>query len=313
MRTRAQRVLNQVQRPDAYREVLIESTGTTVALSVWDGGPGSPAVLFLPGTMTHPLFYEEFLDALNQAGLSVVGLHPAGHGKSPRLRRTRQLSFQTLVDNALDALEWMRQTYPSAPPLVIGSSQGGVLAMAVAASSDQPAAVYAHNVLDPALPSSLTVTRAPSWLAAVYPQMRASLGLLAKVAPGLRVPFDAYLEMRRVSRDPAVAEFFYTDPLGLRSYPLSLLAGMLGADLPGPSRCPVVVLAASGDPLFSLDYTKQVFDRIDAPSKELVVVEADHHLLFNEALDAVLHVLVPRLLSHATAVASQAASVRQSR
>lgn len=301
MRTRAQRVLNQVQRPEAYREVLIPSAGTTVALSVWDGQPGAPAVLFLPGTMTHPLFYEEFLDALNRAGLSVVGLHPAGHGKSPRLRRPQRLTFTLLVDNALDALAWMRRTYSSVPLLVIGSSQGGVLAMAVAAQSDQPAAVYAHNVLDPSLPASLTVTRAPAWLAPANQQIRTGLGLLAKVAPGLPVPFDVYLEMHRVSRDPAAAEFFYTDPLGLRSYPLSLLADMLGTDLPGPARCPVVVLAASGDPLFSLDYTRQVFDRIEAPAKELVVLEAECHLVFNEALDDVLTVLVPRLLSHAPA------------
>lgn len=306
MRTREQRVLNQVQRPDAYQEVLIESAGTTSALSVWDGEHVAPAVLFLPGTMTHPLFYEEFLDALNLAGLSVVGLHPAGHGKSPRLRRPRQLTFQTLVDNALDALGWMGETYPSVPLLVIGSSQGGVLAMAVAARSDQPAGVYAHNVLDPALASSLSVTRAPAWLAPVYPQLRGSLRLLAKVAPGLRVPFDAYLEMRRVSRDPAVEDYFYTDPLGLRSYPLGLLGGMLTNDLPGPARCPVVVLAASGDPLFSLEYTREVFDRIDAPAKELVTLEADPHLLFNEALDVVLPVLLPRLLSHVSAGSSLA-------
>ncbi len=298
MRTETQRVLNQVQRPDAYREVLIESAGTPVALSVWDGDPEAPAVLFLPGTMTHPLFYEEFLDALNRAGLSVVGLHPAGHGKSPRLRRPRRLTFQMLVDNAVDALDWTSRTYPSAPLLVIGSSQGGVLAMAVAARSDRPAAVYAHNVLDPALPSSLAVTRAPAWLAPANPQIRRTLALLAKAAPGLCVPFDAYLEMRRVSRHPAVQRLFYTDPLGLRSYPLGLLAGMLATGLPGPARCPLVVLAGSGDPLFSLDYTRQVFDRIEAPGKELVVIEADCHLLFNEALDEVLPVLVPRLLAH---------------
>lgn len=306
MRTPTQRVLNQVQRPDAYREVLIDSRGVPVVLSVWAGDPGAPAVLFLPGTMTHPLFYEEFLDALNRAGLSVVGLHPAGHGKSPRLRRPLQLSFDTLVHNALDALGWMQHAYGSVPLLVVGSSQGGVVAMTVAAQTDQVAAVYAHNVLDPALPASLTVTRAPGWLASAYPQLRTALRLLAKVAPRAPVPFDAYLEMRRVSKDPAVVDFFYTDPLGLRYYPLSLLAGMVTTDLPGPARCPVVVLAAADDPLFSLDYTRQVFDRIDAPAKDLVVFDSDRHLLFNEALDEVLPVLVPRLLGHAGAVAAPA-------
>jgi alpha-beta hydrolase superfamily lysophospholipase len=311
MRSPTQRILNQVQRPDAYREVLIDSGGMPVALSVWDGDAGAPALLFLPGTMTHPLFYEELLDSLNQAGLSVVGLHPAGHGKSPRVRRSPRLTFETLVRNALDALNWMQRTYPSAPQLVLGSSQGGVLAMAVAAQADEVAGVYAHNVLDPALPASLTVTRAPGWLTPVYPQLRTALGFLAKVAPGAPVPFDAYLEMRRVSSDPTVAEFFYTDPLGLRCYPLSLLAGMLTTDLPGPARCPVVVLAGSGDPLFSLDYIRQVFDRIDAPAKELLVVDSDEHLLFNAALDQVLPILVPRLMSHASATAAADAPWRR--
>ena len=75
-------MLNEVQRPGAYRDDLIGAPGT-VALSVWEPDPGAPTVVFLPGTMTHPSFYEEFLDALSRAGLGVVGLHPAGHGKSP--------------------------------------------------------------------------------------------------------------------------------------------------------------------------------------------------------------------------------------
>ena len=182
--------------------------------------------------------------------------------------------------------------------------------MAVAAHSDLPTAAYAHNVLDPALPASLAVTRAPAWLAPANPQVRAAIGLLGKLAPGLPVPFGAYLEMNRVSRDPAVAEFFYTDPLGLRSYPLGLLAGMLATDLPRPARCPVVVLATSGDPLFSLDYTRQVYERIEAPTKELVVIDAECHLLFNEALDDVLPVLVPRLLSHAQTIEKESLPVR---
>ena len=110
MRTAQQRILNAVQHPERYREQLIDSSGFPVALSLWEGDPGEPVVLFLPGTMTHPLFYEEFLDALNLDGLTVVGLHPAGHGKSPRVRR--RLTFEVLIRNVHDALEWARTTYP---------------------------------------------------------------------------------------------------------------------------------------------------------------------------------------------------------
>lgn len=291
MLTLEQRRLNAVQRPDAYREVLIDSAGLPVALSVWEGEPAKPAVLFLPGTMTHPLFYEEFLDALNRAGHTVVGVHAAGHGKSPRLRG-RRLTFDDLVRSCIDAFAWLRREYPDTPATVLGSSQGGFLALALAARAPGAAAVLAHNVLDPVLPDTVTVTRVPKWLAPAYPRLRPVLGALGRIAPGVPVPFGAYLDIARVTRDPDVVDRFYTDPLGLRSYPLGLLAGMLTTDLPGPARCPVVVIAASGDPLFSLAYTRQVFARIDAPSKQLLVVDSDKHLLFTDALD----VAVPAVL-----------------
>ena len=108
MRTVEQKLLNAVQRPEAYREVVISSDGADIVLSVWEGLASRPVVLFLPGTMTHPLFYEEFLDAVNVAGYTAVGVHGQGHGKSPRARRP--LTFSTLVKNAVDALTWSRDT-----------------------------------------------------------------------------------------------------------------------------------------------------------------------------------------------------------
>lgn len=293
MRTSDQRLLNAVQRPEAYEEVVIRSASSLIVLSVWRGQSTAPAVLFMPGTMTHPLFYEEFLDALNRAGLTVVGLHATAHGKSPRVRR--RLTFPTLVCNAQDALVWLTTTFPNAPPVVLGSSQGGVLAMALATRVTGLAAVIAHNVLDPSLPDTLTVTRAPAWLRPAYTPLMTALRLGGRLTPGLPVPFDAYLDMERVSRDASFAERFYTDPLGRHSYPLGLLTGMLDEDIAQPVSCPVLVVAASGDPLFSLNYTRQVFARINAPAKELLVVDSDEHLIFNTAIDLVLSALLPRL------------------
>lgn len=297
LRTHEQRILNAVQRPQAYREVVLDSAAVRIVLSVWDGEPGRPVVVFLPGTMTHPLFYEEFLDALNRSGMTVVGMHPAGHGKSPRLPR-RQLTFEAVVSNALDAVAWAQADRPGAPLLVVGSSQGGVLALAVAARAAGVTAVFAHNVLDPALPGTLSITRAPAWLAPAYLPLHTALTWLARLAPGLPVPFDVYLEMARVSADPEVADYLHTDPLGLRSYPLRFLSQLLAAGLPGPARCEVIVVAAAGDPLFSLDYTRQVYERIAAPTKELLILDVAEHLIFNACLDAVLPALIPRMLGY---------------
>ena len=297
MRTWEQKLLNAVSRPEVYREVVVRSGDADIVLSVWEGAAAQPVVLFLPGTMTHPLFYEELLTSLADAGVTAVGLHAQGHGKSPRARRP--LTFATLVGNAVDAVTWCRDTYPDRPLAVLGSSQGGVVAMALAGRDRRIDAVLAHNVLDPSLPASIEVTRFPAWLSRVYPCVIGAFRLAARLAPHIPVPFDTYLDIDRVCRDPRNAELFYTDPLGLRSYPLAFLASLFTADLSGMRdgsiSCPVTVLAGRGDPLFPLAYTEQVFASIVAPDKELLVIDSDVHLLFNEDLYAVLPHLLARL------------------
>lgn len=297
VRSAEQKILNAVQRPEVYREVMLRSAEARIVLSVWDAPAGTPVVLFLPGTMTHPLFYEEFLDAVNRAGLTVVGLHSQGHGKSPRVRRP--LTFASLMENARDAVTWIDQTFPRLPLAVVGSSQGSIPAMALAADDQRLDAVFAHNVLDPALPSTIQVTRYPRWLARSYPAVLAAIRAAGLIAPSVAVPFGAYLDIRRVCRDESIAEYFYTDPLGRRSYPLRFLAGMFTADLAGMRdgsiTCPVTVVTARSDPLFPLAYIREVFSRIVAPHKELLVLDSDVHLLFNEDLTTVLPPLLERL------------------
>ena len=294
--TLQQPIPNEISQPDPSYETVIVSAGAPIVLSIWPGDPGAPTVVFLPGTMTHPLFYAEFLDGLHRRGLSVVGVHYQGHGHSPRV--TSRLGWANLVANATDAVDWAAD-HLDGPVVLLGSSQGGVLAMAVAARSRRLALVAAHNVLDPSLPESLTISRLPGELVGVYRPLLAGLRLGARIAPGLPVPYWAYLDLDRVCGQPESRRRFLTDPLGLRAYPLGFLAELLTADLSGMGDgsigCPVLVIAATGDPLFSLGYVRRVFDRIVAPSKELLVFEVDRHLLFNECVELVTGPLVARI------------------
>jgi alpha-beta hydrolase superfamily lysophospholipase len=303
MRTPAQRLLNAVQRPAIYEEALIRSQGVPIALSIWHGGSDVPCVVFLPGTMTHPLFYEEFLDGLARAGFPVVGVHFQGHGKSPRVRR--RLTFATLVQNARDAVRWARARF-GRPVIVLGSSQGAVIALALAGNDDRFAAVVAHNVLDPRLPASLRITRLPAFLMPWHRLLTWAMRAGATVLPGLPVPFGWYLSMARVTGNRALQRQLTWDPLGLRAYPLAFLAGLFTADLSvldsGRIRCPVLVIAATGDPLFPFDYVGEVYEELVAPTKELLVFDLPTHLLFNEALDTVLPPLCAALRRYGTAV-----------
>ena len=63
------------------------------------------------------------------------------------------------------------------------------------------------------------------------------------------------------------------------------------------------MVAATGDPLFSLDYSRKVFERFEAPRKEMLAFNLRHHLIFNECVDAVTEPLVRKLWQYAEAAA----------
>ena len=145
--------------------------------------------------------------------------------------------------------------------------------MAMAAGDHRLDAVFAHNTLDPALRPTIQITRFRRWLTRAYPAVLAAFRATARIAPSAPVPFGTYLDIRRVCRDQATAEYFFTDPLGRRSYPLRFMASLFTADLAGMGdgsiTCPVTVIAGRGDPLFPLAYIREVFARVIAPHKEL--------------------------------------------
>jgi len=106
MRNHDRAVLN-LSGWDNYSEVLIESAGTRIALSIYHAGEGRPCIVFVPGTMTHPLFYDDFLTLLAGAGFNVAGVHPLSHGKSPREKKL--FTFADMLQNIMDT--WFGDRY----------------------------------------------------------------------------------------------------------------------------------------------------------------------------------------------------------
>jgi alpha-beta hydrolase superfamily lysophospholipase len=285
---------------NGFREVLIPSGKGRIALSLWEAKGDRPkgVVVFLAGTMTHPLFYSRFLSALAEGGYTVAGVHTAGHGRSPRT--LKRYSFSDMEENCRDAINYVRSTY-GGPIILMGSSQGGALASSVAASlpEGEIAALFAHNILMPELPSSLSVTRYPMWLSPFYRLIPVLMRFFARIVPDLRLPIGFYLNPDRIFSDPGVRKAFYNDPEGLISYPLCFLSSLFSADMSalsdGSLKVPVTMIAVTGDPLFSFDYQKEVFGRLKAPGKRLLTIEEDVHLILNERVERVTPVILEAL------------------
>jgi alpha-beta hydrolase superfamily lysophospholipase len=256
-----------------YSEHSRPSTGTSVVLSVWEAAQPEAVIVFIPATMVHPLFYESLLEGFAAKGFTVVGLHPAGHGKSPRNKKRYTIS--DLVQNGCDAVSFALERY-ALPVVVMGSSQGGIVAAAVAARDERIAAVFPHNVMLTELPDSIGISRFPECLRHVYRPTQSVFRFFARLLPDLKLPLGFYLERKRISADPAFWDKVEQDELCLKRYPLCFLVSLFTTRFPGLTdgsiRCPLYVVADGGDRLFTEAYTRKVFDRLQAPHKEMVVL-----------------------------------------
>jgi alpha-beta hydrolase superfamily lysophospholipase len=264
----------------AYSEHTIASGGARVVLSVWEPPAPEAAIVFVPATMVHPLYYETLLCGFAKRCFVVVGLHPVGHGKSPR--DVRRYTLCDIVGNARDAVTFALERF-GLPVIAFGSSQGGIVAAVLGAEDGRLAAAFAHNVLLSELPESIAVSRFPTWLGRVYRPAQSALRLLARLLPDLELPLDLYLDRARIGTEPEVWEPFERDPLCLKRYSLYFLASLFTTQFPaltdGSARCPLYVVADSGDRLFTPGYTQKVFERLRAPHKEMVVFNTGGHML----------------------------------
>lgn len=299
MRTIEERLMN-VSGHRKYREVLIPSAGTKIVLSVYPARKKDPCVVFIPGTMTHPLFYDDFLTPLAAYGFNVVGIHLLSHGKSPREKTL--FTLDDMLTNVQDAITWCIENL-NAKVLLMGSSQGGILSIAAAARDSRIKAVFPHNILLPELPDSIVITRYPAALKPLTPCFQKLFKFAAYVMPRLPIPITAYLDLDRISSSREIMDLFYSDPIGRTTYPLAFMSSLFTADLSrigdGSIQCPVVVIAARGDRLFPYDYTRQVYERIAAPHKEMLLFDEPYHLIFQECIDRIIDPIVEKLKTYA--------------
>jgi alpha-beta hydrolase superfamily lysophospholipase len=280
---------------DDYDEVTIPSAGVPIVLSRYHAAEAAPVVIFLPGTMVYPLFYDSFLGRLAASGFNVVAIHFLSHGKSPRIRKV--FRFDDLLQNVRDTIGYCAAHY-GGDLFLLGSSQGGILATA-AADDGRLRAVLAHDTMLPELEASATLLNLPAWLHPRVQTLRSLVRFAARLFPWLPVPLTGYLELARVTEDTNVVSRFMGDPLCRRSYPLAFLASLFDADMhvatDGSIACPYVLIAGRGDPLFRLEYLETVFEKIVAPRKELLVLDLSCHILFVEEEDAALAAVVETL------------------
>ncbi|WP_336805926.1 lysophospholipase [Fulvimonas yonginensis] len=181
--------------PDPLDTTLALPDGRWLQLHDWPGATAREGVLIVHGLGEHGARYAPLAAWLNARGYAVRSYDQAGHGRSPGRRGALAHPLELLGDLAAVLADYVAAL--GAPPLLLGHSMGGTVALR--AVLEGRVAVRALVLSSPALR-----TWVPGWQQSLATR-------LARVLPGL--PLRSGLPFRALSHDPDVVVAYRHDPL----------------------------------------------------------------------------------------------------
>jgi len=230
------------------------------------------SVVVVHGFAEHSGRYGGIIEALNNAGFSVVAYDARGHGKSGGTRAFVS-SYNEYVDDLQDIVAAATERL-GAPPFVFGHSQGGLVTLRFL---DRAANSVRGAILsNPALTNKLEV---PLWKIALA---RAA----SKLQPKLAVPTG--LSGKDVSRDPQVQRDYDEDPLNCKAATARWYTEFLGAQQealarPGVLRSvPTLALLGDGDRVIDCAVSTKFFAQAAGGDLTVQTYPGFFHELLNE-------------------------------
>ncbi|HXK34169.1 MAG TPA: lysophospholipase [Dehalococcoidia bacterium] len=238
--------------------------------------PSSPpraAIAIVHGYAEHSGRYDWTGRQLAARGYAVYACDLRGHGRSDG-ERVFVRSFNEHLDDVSTLLDQVRERQPGIPIFLLGHSMGGCIAALMM--------VTRRPRIDGVLLSGAVLTPARGLRASLMGRV---MQLLLRIAPhGKMRPLDA----GAVSRDPAVAAAYASDPLVHHAgMPFSTLAALVRATKAIEHRAaritaPVLVMHGSADALVSPRGSDWLHETVSSPDRLLKIYEGLHHEILNE-------------------------------
>ncbi len=168
--------------------------GTTIFRRTWDTADPKASMLIVHGLGEHSGRYDHAGAYFAGRGIATSAFDLRGFGQSEGHRAYVE-TFDRYLDDVEQQLAWAGR--PGVPTVLLGHSLGGLIALSYA-ESDRSA-------------PDLLVLSAPALAADVPVIKKVAAKLLSRVLPKLALPND--IEGEQLSRDPAVGEAYFADPL----------------------------------------------------------------------------------------------------
>ena len=265
--------------------------GVRIVYDVWTPeAPVSGVVILSHGLGEHARRYDHVAQRLGAAGLVTYALDHRGHGRSAGKRvLVKDIAEYTGDFDTLVGIS--SKEYPGCKRIVLGHSMGGGI-------------VFAYGVERPDN-YDLMVLSGPAVAAqvGVSPLLVIIAKVLGIVAPGMPVQD---LEVKAISRDPAVVQAYQTDPLVHHGkVPAGIARVLLQVGETMPQRAsaltaPLLVVHGSDDRLTAVEGSRRLVDCVRSSDVELKVYPGLYHEVFNEperdqVLDDVVSWITARL------------------
>jgi alpha-beta hydrolase superfamily lysophospholipase len=273
-------------------DIEVRSTGgLTLRGRWWRLGKPRAFLVIAHGYGEHGGAYRRFAEAFAaRSEMDVIAVDFRGHGRSPG-RRGVLRSYEDLVDDLLNVIEWASKEVRNVPYFVLGHSNGGQVALRAA-------------LRDRAKISGLILSNPVLRVAVQVPPAKLKLAkLLARYAPW--VTLQGSLDAEVLTRDPEIQQEHRTDPLRHSRMSAPLFFGMVEGgtmlmDRAAELKIPLLLLLGGQDTVTDPAASREFFDRVGSDDKTLFFYPKMMHEPLNEigrqqVLDDVIHWLLQRV------------------
>jgi len=252
-----------------------ERIGSDVPLEAWRDATSTPwaVLLCIHGLGLYARSFADFGKQMSTLGVPTYAIDVRGFGSWKNTEETSHLDFKATFDDIRNALLAIKRAHPGIPVILLGESMGGAIALQAAAANPELVDGLICSVPSRRRQGAKGIT------------LRTAVGLVYR--PHEEIEVGEKVVKRATTQRTLVTEW-ENDPLSRLKYsPKELLEFqklmMQNAKKAEQiSSMPVLFFQGGNDRLIKPSGTIALFNELQSPDKNLVMVGTAEHLIFEE-------------------------------